>query len=383
MRVLQISNYYYPHVGGIEQVAKDISQVLSNSHDVKQKIICFNENASDSTICDKRSEDSNYYFDGIEIIKCGCFAKIASQSISLSYYRKLKELLESFDPDIILFHYPNPFVACILLQLITDKTQLIVYWHLDITKQKLLGKLFHFQNIKLLERSDKIVATSPNYIDGSKYLSKYKNKCYVIPNCVSINSNKISNYSINKSKEIRNKYKNKFICFTVGRHIPYKGFEYLIKTSKLLNDDYKILIGGTGPLTKKLKRMIKNNKIVELLGFLNEEDLIAYYLACDAITFSSITKNEAFGISLAEGMSFGKPAVTYNIKGSGVNYVNINKITGIECENKNIYDYAEAIKYLYNNIDIKNKYGESAKYRVLNNFTYNIFKNNIEKLLSL
>ena len=34
----------------------------------------------------------------------------------------------------------------------------------------MLGKFFHRQTIRLLERADTVVATSPDYIDGSRYL---------------------------------------------------------------------------------------------------------------------------------------------------------------------------------------------------------------------
>ena len=44
-----------------------------------------------------------------------------------------------------------------------------MWWHLDITKQKLLKKLFRGQTLRLLKRADKIVATSPNYIEGSEF----------------------------------------------------------------------------------------------------------------------------------------------------------------------------------------------------------------------
>ena len=380
MRLLQIPNYYYPHTGGIEQVARDIVHSLKDL-DIDQKIICFNENAKRGDLLNNRKDTVVDIVDDIEIHRCGCFAKIASQSLSLTYPKELKKLIKEFDPETIIFHYPNPFVASFLLPLIKKDIRFILYWHLDITKQKNLGKLFDGQTIRLLERADVIVATSPNYIEGSKFLSKYKEKCIVIPNCVSIDFENVSSSTVEKAQQIRDRYKNKCICFTVGRHIPYKGLEYLVDASKYLSDDYAVLIGGKGPLTDSLKERAKGDDKIEFLGFISDEDLIVYYIACDIITFSSITKNEAFGISLAEGMSFEKPAVTFTIPGSGVNYVNLNGVTGIEVPNRDCKAYAEAIMLLNADKNLYQKYGKAAKERVIKNFTFEIFKENIQKLM--
>ena len=380
MRLLQIPNYYYPHTGGIEQVARDIVHSLKDL-DIEQKIICFNENAKRGNLLNNRKDTVVDIVDDIEIHRCGCFAKIASQSLSLTYPKELKKLIKEFDPETIIFHYPNPFVASFLLPQVKRDIKFVLYWHLDITKQKNLGKLFDGQTIRLLERADVIVATSPNYIEGSKFLSKYKEKSIVIPNCVSIDFENVSNSTVEKAQQIKDKYKNKCICFTVGRHIPYKGLEYLVDSSKYLSDDYAVLIGGKGPLTDSLKERAKGDDKVEFLGFISDEDLIAYYIACDIITFSSITKNEAFGISLAEGMSFEKPAITFMIPGSGVNYVNLNGVTGIEVPNRDCKAYAEAIMLLNSDKNLYQKYGKAAKERVINNFTFNNFKENIQKTI--
>ncbi len=381
VKVLIISNYYYPHTGGIEQVARDISNILKEDKTIEHKIICFNEDARRDGFVTKRSETVTDAVDGVEVCRCGCFSKIASQSLSLTYHKELKRMLKDFDPDVIVFEYPNPFVASLLLLLIRDHTKLIVHWQLDITKQKILGKLFHYQNLRLLNRADRIIATSPNYIEGSYYLSKFREKCTVIPNCVSVDYNNISEETRKKADEIREAYKNKFICFTVGRHIPYKGFEYLIEASRYLNDDYVILIGGRGPLTEKLKEQARNDSKVVFVDFVSDADLPAYYLACDIITFSSITKNEAFGLSLAEGMSFGKPAVTFTIDGSGVNYVNLNGVSGLECPNRDSKAYAEAIRKLHENKKLYATLARNAKARVMELFTFDQFKDTISTLL--
>lgn len=47
MKILQIPNYFYPNIGGIEQVTKDIVSSLHTQEDIEQKVICFNENATD------------------------------------------------------------------------------------------------------------------------------------------------------------------------------------------------------------------------------------------------------------------------------------------------------------------------------------------------
>ena len=71
-------------------------------------------------------------------------------------------------------------------------------------------------------------------------------------------------------------------------------------------------------------------------------------MACDIFTFPSITRNEAFGISLAEAMYFGKPTVTFEIKGSGVNWVSIDGETGLVAKNGDAKDFASKIHSIAN-----------------------------------
>lgn len=372
MKILQISNYYYPHIGGIEQVARDCSNSLKETNEVK--VICFNHEKGDQI-------DT---VDNVEVIRVGCFAKIASQSLSFSYYKNLKKVFKSFAPDLVIFHYPNPFAAHYLLKILKryPNCKLIIYWHLDIVKQKVLGKLFNGQTKRLIKRALKIFATSPNYIEDSKYLSVNKEKCAVLSCCVNEERLRVNETDIELSKKIKDRYKDKTICFAVGRHVPYKGIEYLVKASKCLDDNFVVFIGGEGPLTDSLKSLAKNDDKIIFLGKIKEAELKAYLLACDIFCFPSITKNEAFGIALAEAMYLGKPAITFTIPGSGVNYVSLNNVTGIEVENGNIDDYAQAIRFLAQNKELQEQYGNAAELRVKNLFTEQIFKENLNKIIS-
>lgn len=380
-RILQISNYLYPNIGGIEQVARDIANAIASEGSYEQKIICFNENASDGDYVCRRNETAYDLVDGIEVVRCGCVTKQFSQSLSLSFGRELKKIMSNFRPDIVVFHYPNPFEAFFLTNYLDLNFKFVLYWHLDIVKQKLLGKLFNNQTIKLLERADRVIATSPLYIDGSVYLSKYKNKCTVIPNCINQTRLTINEDIENMSKQIRNRYRNRIICFGVGRHVPYKGFKYLVEAAKYLDDRFIVFIAGIGDETENLKELAKHDSKVIFLGKVSDGDLLSYYLSMDIFCFPSITKNEAFGIALAEGMYFGKPAITFNIPGSGVNYVNLDGVTGIECQNCNYKAYASAIKKLADDSAIRQKMGNAARQRILDNFTADRFKRNIQSLI--
>lgn len=72
-KILHVSKYYYPFKGGTEQIALDCVNSLKDIYE--QKVICFNhKNGS--------KKDAIY---GVEVIRCGCFAKISSQALSLCF----------------------------------------------------------------------------------------------------------------------------------------------------------------------------------------------------------------------------------------------------------------------------------------------------------
>lgn len=371
MKILQISNYYFPFIGGIEQVTRDCSDALKGEHEVK--VFCFNHEKGD-----KIDE-----VDGVEIIRAGCFAKVASQSLSFSYGKLLKKTLREFAPDVVIFHYPNPFAAHFLLKRLKrlKNCKLIVWWHLDITKQKILGKLFKGQNKRLLRRADKVVATSPKYIEGSRFLQSVREKCVVIPCCVNDSRMHPGAGVLARAEELKKENEGKTVCLAMGRHVPYKGIEYLVRASKLLDENFLVWIGGRGPLTEELKALAADDKKVTFLGRVENDELVSRILACDIFCFPSITKNEAFGIALAEAMAYAKPAVTFTIEGSGVNYVSLDGLTGIEVENRNVSAYAEAIKKLASDAQLRKTYGENAKRRVEELFTNEKFTQNVNDLL--
>ena len=213
-----------------------------------------------------------------------------------------------------------------------------------------------------------IISTSPNYILCSKPLTKYKKKVKVAQNGLITTKFDLSKTDLPKVQKIKDKYENKTIVYFVGRHVSYKGIDYLIKASKLVKSDCVILIAGTGPQDKYLKSLHCDSR-VHFLGRLSDDELRCYSHAADIFAFPSINKAEAFGIALAEAMYSGSVPVTFTIQGSGVNWVSIANETGEEVPLKNISAFAAAIDKIIYNPDLKKKYVKASKQRILDLFT--------------
>ena len=173
---------------------------------------------------------------------------------------------------------------------------------------------------------------------------------------------------MNHVDAIKEKYKGKKVVFFVGRHIQYKGLPYLLEAEKMVKNDCVFVIAGNGPLTEQLKQNCHSDRVF-FVGRLTDQELIWYHMAASVFAFPSITKNEAFGVALAEAMYCYTPAVTFTIVGSGVNWVNLNGVTGIEVPNKDVIAYAQAIDKLLMDEPLAQKYGEAAHQRVVENFT--------------
>lgn len=350
-------------------MARVCVQALSDR--AEQCVLCYDHQSN--------KQDSVDEVDGVNVYRCATQITAASQPLSRTYGHVLEERIRRFRPDVVIFHYPNPYAAAFLLRYLPEGTRLILYWHLDIVRQKILRVFFEGQNQRLLKRADCIIATSPNYIEGSRWLMQYREKCRVLPNCIDEEHLKYTERDALEAERIHAN-PDKIICLAVGRHVTYKGLNYLIQASARLDDRFEIRIAGTGPMTDELKQLAEGNPKIRFLGLVDQDQLKENLLACDIFCFPSVTRNEAFGIALAEAMYYGKPVVTFTIDGSGVNYVNINGVTGVEVPNADAEAYAQAMKRLADSKELREKYGRAARQRAVDNFLFSSYKQAVNEI---
>ena len=184
------------------------------------------------------------------------------------------------------------------------------------------------------------------------------------------------------AKKIREDNPGKILGFFIGRHVAYKGLDYLIEAvKKTTSDKLLIFIAGDGEDTAKLKAQAEGVDKIRFIGRIDDSVKRSYLEASDLTIFPSVTRSEGFGLALAEGMFFGSPAITFTIPGSGVNYLSQDKLTGIECPLMDTDAYAKALDTLCEDDALRAEYGENAKRMILSRYTKDRFIENVGKLL--
>ena len=353
--ILHVSKYYYPDLGGIETVAMYLAEGLTEYRNV---VVCF-------------SADNKYHEDeirGVKVYRMPVNFSFMSQDVSFQYMSRLKKLIVEYRPEFVHLHCPNPFVYPLVVKAIDDNTKLVLHWHSDILSKGFMYTLIRPFEEMALRRADIIISTSPNYIPHSKPLSKYIEKVRVAQNGLIEENFEKREADIPRIEEIKKTYDNKKIVFFVGRHIPYKGIDNLIKADKYIKNECVILIGGKGPLDGFLKSIPCSDR-VKFLGRLSDDDMRCHYHAADIFAFPSNTKAEAFGIALAEAMYCECAPVCCTIVGSGVNWVSVNKETGIEVPVNDEKALANAIDTLLSDDALRLSYAKISKQRIIENFT--------------
>lgn len=352
MRVLHFYKTAFPDtVGGIEQVinqlARDATKLGVESHVLS---------LSPDRV--SRVETVN----GYTAHRARLDFQLASTGFSASAFLRFSQL--SKQADVVHYHFPWPFMDIVHFATRINKPTIVTY-HSDIIRQKKLLKLYQPIMFRFLNKVDRIVATSPNYLETSHVLKKYSHKVKVIP--IGLDKIDYPETTLENEKYWRNRVGDKFYLF-IGVLRYYKGLHILLEAAK--NISYPIVIVGAGPIEQELKVMALklNLQNIHFLGFLPESDKITLLKLCYSVVFPSHLRSEAFGISLLEGAMYGKPMISSEI-GTGTTFINIVNETGLVVPPSDPVALRQAMIHLWENPDIAAKMGASAQDRYWEYFT--------------
>jgi len=352
-------NKYYspPHLGGVETVVATLSAALV-ARGVGVDAIVANEGTS--TVRD--------VVDGVRVTRLARVAAPAKTPIALGMRAAIRAAAGGAHPtDIIQLNHPYPWGEAAWLAS-GVRVPLVVGYHADITRQKRLLALYRPVLDRVFGRAEVIVASSPNIVRGSEVLSRYADKCRVIPYGVEPSRYDVTPRIAARVAELRSAHERPVVLF-VGRLVYYKGADVLMRAMREVDAD--LVIVGSGPLEGELRELAFAGGIGERVTFLAPQpfdELVAHYRAADVFCLPSTARAESFGIVQLEAQVCGVPCVSTDLPTS-VPYVNLDGVTGTTVPVGDVDALAHALRQLVTDEGRRTLLGRQARERVLAGFT--------------
>jgi len=361
MKILVVAPYLYPEAGGMESYAYNISKRMVEKG-VDVTILCSTRDKTDKT----------EFIDGIKVIRQKPNFILSNTPIRFDLFFTMSKLVKDGNFDLINAHTPVPFYADVAAMVSKiHKIPFVLTYHNDNVKNtftmNIIANIYNYSfNLATLKLSKFIITPSPYCYNESKFLKKIEDKLRWIPPGVDINKYDIGNsFKIHDDHGIPRSSKIVLFVGQMSKAHAHKGIDDLIKAVKKvlreIKDVYLVLV-GRGDMIPEYKKMCGTFGIIDnviFTGFVDENTLIKYYKSSDVVVLPSTTVQEGFGMVLIEGNACGKPVIGTRV--GGIQYVIKDGETGLLVPPKNPKALADAIIYLSNSEDVREKMGKNGR----------------------
>jgi glycosyltransferase involved in cell wall biosynthesis len=286
MKVLQISPYFPPHVGGIEYHVKGLSEgLIERGYEVEVAASCGSSHAKFARI---PCIDFLYF------------------PVPLRFPRR--------EADVYHSHVPSPTFAFWF----KDAAPHVVTYHNDVVVPcrvnghclpRYLGGSLEWINRRLvgpvLDRAEIIIATTKSYAETSPVLRDYLHKIEIVPNAVDT--------TLFQPGLSRDHY-----VLYVGRLVDYKGIEMLLLAMRQVQDkvNLRLMMVGDGYDRSHFEKIANRMRLkIEFTGRVDRNKLIYLLSRAEMLVLPSANRLEAFGIVLLEAMACQTPVLAYDTPG--------------------------------------------------------------------
>jgi glycosyltransferase involved in cell wall biosynthesis len=296
MKIVQIVSYYPPHLGGMENAVKEISESLAKrGHQVK----VFTSDIGCKK--DKLTSTKN-----LEIHYLNSFEFAHSSIIPFLFFKLLTIPKDS----IIHLHVAQAFVPEIVyLVSKIKKISYVLHLHADVGPSGKLGFLLPFyKNVilkRILKSSRKIIVLNNNY-------KTLVNRKYHILENITVIPNGINEEFFIDKRITSSRYTN---LLFVGRLSIEKNVSKLVEAVSLLESRVVLDIVGDGEKRNEIEKLILDKKLknVILHGKKTGKDLIKFYKNADIFLLAS--DYEGLPLVLLEAMASGTPIIVSDVIG--------------------------------------------------------------------
>lgn len=376
LRVLHVGKFYPPHRGGMEVFLADlIAEQRRQGLDAHALVHG-----------DPLADDPPW------LHRVPVQFSLVYAPIALGFRRALGRALSRIQPDVLHLHMPNNSVFWALTLPQARDVPWVVHWQSDVVVSRirtaiaLAYRLYRPFEQAVLYRAQRIIATSPPYLEASEPLKAWRQKCAVIPLGLDASHLDVDpDHAVAAESPWSN---NTLRLLSIGRLTYYKGFETLIKAAMGLNG-VELLIVGDGELRKELQALIDalttadKPANVRLMGNVDDGQKNSLLHSCDVFCLASRERTEAFGMVLLEAMQHAKPCIVSALPGSGMPWVLETAGAGLQAPVEDVAAWAQAIEQMQASPPQRAQWGKAGQRALRTHFSIAVCEQRISEQYAL
>jgi len=348
MRILHVYKGYPPVTGGMENHLCLLAEAQAAAgHDVTVLV----------TASGRRSEREVRR--GVRVVRAGRWATLSSAPLSIA----LARVLRAEEPDLTHLHCPYPVGEAAWLA--WGRRPMVLTYQSDIVRQRWLGALWAPGLRRVLDRADRILASSPPYVESSPFLRPLRHKVTVVP--LGIDPRPF--VTVDRAAA-RGRLGDGPTLLFVGRLRYYKGLEVLIDALSAL-PDVRLAVVGTGPMGDTWRRRAETHGVSDRITWLGDvagDALPLTLAAADVFVLPSTRRSEAYGLAMVEAMATGLPVISTEL-GTGTSWVNQDGVTGRVVAPGDARALATAVRELVGDAALRRRMGEAGRARVVSDLS--------------
>ncbi len=356
MKILHVGKYYSPYLGGMETALQNAAEgLLDAGCDVTLVTAGHCDVDSREVICGPKTGRQG------TLLRAAVRAVFNSQPLAPGLVGILRREVALFQPDLVQLHLPNPLAIATWMGLaatgMPHRPPMTVWYHADITRQKLGRRLVQPLITGCLDRAAGVCVSSQAMAQGSPILQPYRDKIGVVP------------YGIKSLPWIDVTATTDGPFLFVGRLVPYKGLTVLFEALARV-PAARLVVVGDGPQKPTLLALGKRLGIldrVDFAGLLSDAGVAAHLATARALVLPSVDASEAFGLVQLEAMAAGVPVITTDLP-TGVPEVGLAGKTGFLVLPGDSQGLAEALGKLQANPVLAREMGAAGRERFTANF---------------
>ena len=317
MNVLLVLTYYHPHVSGLTIYAKRLATTLAQrGHRV--------------TVLTSRYDPAlpaEETIDGVRVVRAPVQLRISKGVIMPTFPLIAWRLVR--EHDVLSVHLPQFEASLLALMGRLANRPVTLTYHCDLQLprgwfNRVVDKVVFASNYLAGRLAQAAVAYTQDFAEHSHFLSRFLDKVHVIPPPVIMpepDAQAVSDF------RDAHDLSDRPVVGMAARLATEKGVEVLLQAMPRLLEAFprlKVLFAGQyedvmgeEAYYRRLMPMIEElgPEHWEFLGILSQEQMPAFYAACDVLVVPSLNSTESFGLVQVEAMLCGTPSIASNLPG--------------------------------------------------------------------